>query len=251
MVAEELGRLFKRFELIDATRVATSGGREFSTNFVSAQYNYWVSLTNSGWYAFPDLETRFPDAEFGATRGDSCLIVVPVCLGGREPDLESLAAGLLATMGINYRDEELKNRGDYAPGDLQGVQFDYARDVDKTHFFYHLGILRGADTGYLVAAWTQRHGAEADRILANAFPRVQFGSSSTKLLSAQRPFTSRERKTQGFVLNQAALFHYKAGDYEPALTLFRAAARASTTETLYAINALQAWRHVERPWATA
>ncbi|HWW00901.1 MAG TPA: transglutaminase domain-containing protein [Candidatus Acidoferrum sp.] len=249
-IVAELGRLFSRFELGDPTRVAFVGGPGFRTNFASSQYHYSVAVTNSVWHAYHSLQKDLPEAEFGASRGDSCLVVVPVWLAGESPGLESLTAGLLAVMGIKYPAEELQNRSEYAPNQFEGVRYDYERDVEKTRYHYRLGILRGTDTAYLVAAWTQRRAADAESILADAFARVQFDSGVMPLLSAARPYTPQERKTQAFVLNHAGLFHYNDGDYEQALPLFRAAARINGFERIYVINALQTWRHLERPRET-
>ena len=59
--------------------------------------------------------------------------------------------------------------------------------------------------------------------------------------------TPKELKARGFVLNGAGLHHFSSGEYDRALPLFCAAARANNQDSLYARNALQAWRHLERP----
>jgi len=244
-IAGELRQMFSRFELVDPNRVASAGGAAFRTNFVSQQQDYVVRLTNSPWHVFESLEKQLPDAEFGASRGDSCFVVVPVWLGDEQPDTETLSAGLLAVVSIAYPNEKLTNRKQLTQGDVHGVQFDFSRDIDGQTLRYRLRVLQQESRAYLVAAWSQRREPEA--ILEDALGRVQIVKPAFRLRSAEASLTSREQKVRGVVLNAAGLHEFNLGEYEKALPLFCAAARASSQESLYARNALQAWRHLERP----
>src|SRR5439155_16500585 len=96
-------------------------------------------------------------------------------------------------------------------------------------------------------AWTMRRPEDAEATLSDALTRVRLAARPAALLSSSIEFTAREKKTQGFALNQAGLFHFNSGDYEQALRLFRAASRANREESLCVINALLAWRHLDRP----
>lgn len=244
-LAGEFRQMFSRFELVDPNRVASAGGAAFRTNFVSQHHDYTVCLTNSPWHTYASLEKHLPDAEFGASRGDSCLAVVPVLLGPEKPESEAVTAALLATLSIAYPNEALTNRKQLTEGDLHGVQFDFSRDVDGQTFRYRLKILQQERRAYLVAAWSQRHGPEA--ILDDALGRVQFINSAFRLLSVDDPLTPQEQKTRAFVLNQAGLHHFNSGEYDKALPLFCAATRANSQESLYPRNALRTWGHLERP----
>lgn len=244
-LAGEFRQMFSRFELIDPNRVASAAGAAFRTNFVSQHHDYTVRLTNSPWHTYATLEKNLPEAEFGASRGDSCLAVVPVWLGPEKPESEAVTAALLATLNVAYPNEKLTNRKQLTEGDLQGVQFDFSRDIDGQTFRYRLKILQQESRAYLVAAWSQRREPEA--ILDDALGRVQFIRSAFRLLSADDPLTPQEQKTRGLVLNQAGLHHFNSGEYDKALPLFVAGARANSQESLYARNALRAWGHLERP----
>ncbi len=246
-VASELNPLFRRFELLDSGRVAYPSGNGYRTNFVSTFYHYSVGVAGSPWHPYSNMQKDFPQAEFGASRGDSCFVVVPVALAGEKPALDNLTAGLLAIMNVNYPDDFLKNRRDYGTNGLEGVQYEYEHDVNKVHYHYRFGILRDAENAFLVAAWTSRKDSDARAILDDAFARVRFSPTPLQLLSTKRDYTTRELKTQAFVLNQAALFSYNAGDFEQALPLFRAASRANPAEKLYAMNAFLTWSHLDRP----
>jgi tetratricopeptide (TPR) repeat protein len=245
-ISQEIESLCRRFELLDTGQVAT-GGTPFHTDFFSPKYQYSVSVLNSPWHTFASLEKNLPEAEFGASRGDTCFAVIPVSLAGEHPDLESLTAGLLAMMGVQFSDAELKERKPYTSGALEGVQYDYDRDEDNKPFHYHFGILRGTETAYLLAAWTQRRGPDGEKFLADAFSRAHFSTGPKLLSSASDEFSSQERKTQAFVMNHAGQFRFKQSDYELALPLFRAAARISGGEKVYVINSLMSWSHLERP----
>jgi transglutaminase-like putative cysteine protease/tetratricopeptide (TPR) repeat protein len=245
LIAAELRQMFSRFEQIDANRVVSSGG--FATNYSSPRYGYWVSLTNSPWHAYPSLQKNFPAAEFGASRGDSCFVVVPAWLRGAKLDREVLSSALLATFNVTYPNENLTRQKELSEGEYEGVQFDFEREMDGVLFRYRFKILQGDGNGFLIAAWTQRRAADADATLDDALARVRFDGRQIPGLTERREFTAGERKAQGFILNHAGLFHFNSGDHEKALSLFRAAARADDQESLYVLNTLQAWRHLDRP----
>ena len=83
----------------------------------------------------------------------------------------------------------------------------------------------------------------------DALGRVRFTAPrhSGALPAAKAETTDRELKTQGFVLNQAGLFHMNLGEHEQALPLFCAAARANSEESVYVLNALYTWQRLDRP----
>jgi hypothetical protein len=244
-LAGEFRQMFSRFALVDPNRVALAAGAAFLTNYVSPHHDYSVRLVNSPWHVFGSLATHLPEAEFGASRGDSCLVVVPVSLGPEKPEPEAVTAALLAILNIAYPSDKLTNRKPLTEGEPQGVQFDFSRDIDGQTYRYRLKTLQQESRAYLVAAWTQRREAEA--VLDDALGRVQLNSSAFPLLSAEAPLTPQEQKTRGFVLNQAGLYHFNSGEYDKALPLFCAAARANSQDSQYARNALRAWGHLERP----
>ena len=247
-VAQELRDMISRFALIDPNRMATASGG-FATNFYSPRNHYAVVLTNSAWHPFPSLDKNLPAAEFGASQGDSCFVVVPVSFNGLTINADALASALLATMNVTYPNEDLTNRKPLSEGKLQGEQFDFSRDIDGTTFHYRFKILQGNEQGYLVAAWTQRRAVDAESVLSDAVARVKFQSSSNTftLLSNNSQPTYQERKTQGFVFNQAGLYYNKQGELEKALPLFCAAAKANDQDSFYVGNALDTWKQLDRP----
>ena len=247
-VAGDLENMISRFEVIDPNRVASfSGG--FSTNFYSPRFNYAVILTNSAWHAFTGFEKNFPMAEFGLSQGDSCAVVVPANFGGEKISEEAMIAAFLATINITYPNENLVNEKTVTEGVLRGKQFDFSRYVNGVSFQYRFKILQGDGVGYLVAAWTQRRPQDAEPVLADALTRVQFlpPKGSFKLLSAQEQNESRESKSQGFILNQVGLYYEKQGAFEQSLPLYCAAAKANNQQSIYIINALNTWQHLDRP----
>ena len=245
-IAGEFQQMFSRFELIDPKRMASSSGSPFATNFSSPRYAYSVKVTNSAWHVFASLKKNYPEAEFGASRGDSCFTVLPVWLRDQPVDLDSLTAALLATMNIEYPNEDLSNRQPVNEGKLDGVQFDFIRNIDETPFRYRLRILRGKGCGYLIAAWTQRQATNADSVLHDAISRVIFPPSATPALFTNVIFTDQEIKNQGYILNQTGLSFFKSENYEKSLPLFRAAADVSKANLNYLQNALLSLSRLKR-----
>ena len=243
-LAVELQKMFSHFELVDTHRMVSSGG--FATNYVSRRFGYSVNVSNSPWHAFPSMEQSMPLAEFGASQGDSCLVVVPAWLGEAKLQTPALASAFLATMNVAYPNENLTNQKPLKEANFNGEQFDFEREVEGSACHYRFKILQGQGDGYLVAAWTLRKAADAEAALTDALNRVIFTVQPAGLPPAPKEFTTRDKKARGFVLNQAGLIHFNSGDYERALPLFRGAAGANDQESLYVINALQAWRHLDR-----
>ncbi len=247
-VAGELEQMFFRFEQVDPNRVAPASGG-FAADFHSTGHDYTVRLTNSAWRAFTTLKTTLPEAEFGASQGDSCLVVVPVNLEGEKISLEALVPALLAVMEVSYPNENFTNRKLLKAGKLQAEELDFFRDVRGKTFYYRFKVVEGNGEGYLVTAWTQRRGTDTETVLSDAIARVEFGTptNSLTLPFIGGPRSGQERKTQGFVFNQAGLYAVKQSDYERALPLFRAAVRANDQEPVYVKNALYAWEQLDRP----
>ncbi|HEY9172691.1 MAG TPA: tetratricopeptide repeat protein [Verrucomicrobiae bacterium] len=247
-VEEEALRLLRAFELVDRERIADFAGSSFKQDFVSPRHHYRVEVANSAWREFPALEQQFPEAEFGMTRGGCSLAVVPVWLDGESPGREALTAGLLATMEVRYPDDRLTGSRPVTEDGLEGVEFDFARTLDKTEFVYRFKVLQRDGWGYLVAAWAAANRTNAQAFFPEAMSRVKFPAPPPQLLSAQGPeFTPRELKTRGHVLNQAGLYHFRGRDFEKALGLFQSASKAHGQEKLYVLNALQAWSALGQP----
>lgn len=247
-VAGELGEMLTRFELIDPNRVASySGG--FATNFYSSRYNYAVVLTNSSWHSFTDLEKSSPMAEFGISQGDSCMVITPFSFTTEKLSEDALVSAFLATMDIPYPNENLTHERTIKEEDLKGKQFDLTRDVNGLTFHYRFRILHGDGLAYMLVAWTQRQIQDADFILTDALGRVRFLSptNSTSVLLGSAANEHLEILARSFILNQAGLYDSKQGDYEQALPLYIAAAKVNDQKSIYIVNALQAWLHLDRP----
>ena len=162
-----------------------------------------------------------PLAEFGASQGDSCFVVVPAFLGGEKLQRQALSSALLATMNVAYPNEKLMNRKALWEEDLGGEQFDFEREAEGHTYRYRFKVLQGGGVGYLVAAWTLRRAVDVEAALTDALARVRFTSRPAFPLSSSGEFTARDKKTQGLVLNQAGLFHFNSGDYANLLMLQR------------------------------
>ncbi len=120
-ISKEAQSLFTNFTLIDPNRIAASGNR-FTNDFRSVRYGYTVEIAGSPWQMFTGLSNSVPEAEFGASQGGSCFVVIPVWLGGQDVDSEALAAGLLATFHVSYPDEKLSSRKELKEGGFHGLQ---------------------------------------------------------------------------------------------------------------------------------
>lgn len=244
-LATDFQAMFTGFKQIDPSRLAMLGQNQFTTNFSSPHYNYRVNVTNSSWGAFADKDKSFPYAEFGASQGDTCLVVVPLWLGEHKLGIDALSAAFLATMNIPYSNDSLFNRKRLTEAGLDGVQFDFNREVENIPFRYRFRILQGGGCGWMVAVWTQRS-AGVEALFDDALGRVTLNTGPAPA-DPTPDFSAQERKSTAFILNQAGLYHENAGEYEKALPLFRAAVETGSSNSVYLENALQAWVTLDRP----
>ncbi|HTS18395.1 MAG TPA: DUF3857 domain-containing protein [Verrucomicrobiae bacterium] len=245
--APELWDMLSRFELIDPNRIASSSG-EFKEDFHSFSHRYAVILTNSPWHSFPSMEKLLPHAEFAASVGDSCFAVIPIHLDGQKIGLDALTPGFLGLFNIAYPNDAATNLKTVTQGNLTGQQLDCSRDLNGLTFHYRFRILQGDGDACLIAVWTQRRLADAEAVFADALGRVQFLPSTALPKPQSEPVGEgeRERKTEGFIFNQAGLYDSKQGEFGNALALFRAAATADP-QSIYIINTLNTWQNLARP----
>ncbi len=165
-VAPDLEIMLSRFELIDPNRMAGFNGQN-ATNFYSPRYGYTVKMTNSLLHESPILKKDFSRAEFSASMGDSCLVVLPIDTDGVNPDADAVKAAFLGSMGIVYPNEDITARKPVTQGVLTGEQFDFSREIDGQLFRYRFKFLQGNDRAYMIASWTQRAGTRRMRSLNN------------------------------------------------------------------------------------
>ncbi len=246
LICSETEQVLAGFELVDPHRVGLLDEQVFAQDFESPRHAYRVKVARSPWARSPTLGREFPEAEFVAERGAACMAVVPVALVEEDPGLEAVTAGLLATMAIGYPSEPLTNPRRLKLEGVEGVQYDFRRVVAGTEYAYDLRVLRGNGFAYLLAAWAEPTQTNIAKLLDDALGRVEF-IDRLRLFSAPPAYTERERQTQGLVLNQAGLFHFRERRHERAVRLFCAAVRADGTQTVYLKNALVAWAELERP----
>ena len=239
MIEADLKNMLTRFEQIDPHRIAPSIHKTFTTNFLSPAHGYSVEVANSAWHGFASLKKDYPEAEFGASQGDSCFVVLPVWLGTNQLSMEALTAGLLSTANIKYPDDNFIHQQVINEAGYPGFQCDYARDIDGTTIRYRIKIINTGEFGYMCIAWTTLKPEDADAILNDAVGRFKLPVFKTLSTSGPLLFSSQDKKNQGWVLNEAGLFSYRADAYEKALPLFSAAVVADNTEEKYVQNMLQ------------
>ena len=246
-IESELKQMLSRFEVIDPLRLAPSKANAFTNNFISPLHHYTVEVANSAWHEFKTLKEDFPEAEFGGSQGDSCFAVLPVWLGDGRIDLDALTAGLLATVNVKYPDDDLTHRQAINENGYPGLQFDYNRKVEGKTFRYRARVIYAGEFGYMTVAWTLRNEESVDAILNDALARVKIATLQSGATSGKFQLGGQDQKNQAFVLNQAGLYHFNAGEYEKALPLFRAAIATESTNTIRIENLLLTWCRLGRP----
>jgi len=235
------------FALIDPARIADSKSHSFSTNYISPSHFYTVTVAHTDWHDFPALKESFPEAEFGASQGDSCFVVLPVWLGNQKVDMDVLAAGLLTTMNITYPDDDFTHRQIQGNENQSSLQVDYQRTIDNSLYRYRIKITHAGEFAYLAAAWTKRNEENADSVLSDALNRIKISPPTNSLSSNVMVFSDRDRKNQSRLLNETGLNYFNSAQYKRALPLFHAANVIAGTNSDYICNLLLTFSRLDQP----
>ncbi len=252
LLADQFREITKGFQLADKNRIAPASGAGFEQDYISVGFPYKVALTNSAWRKWATLAKDYPEAEFGASRENCCLAVVPVRLDGETLEMEALAAGLLSTLNIDYPSDELVNRTPLTLNGMEGIQFDSKRCIQENNFLYRLRIYRGNGVGYLIAAWGLEGKDGLDKVLDDGLSRVEAKSfaempGAVSNRTGRAALAGEDLETRAGVMNIAGLYYYKADDYGKALALFLNAAESDKSAVIYLKNALEAWGKLNKP----
>ena len=97
----------QRIHLIDPQRMAHVEGRTVINRFESQRFGYHVDLTNLGWLTATELTDDQPNLDFAAIHKNSALMITPLPLPGRSPELDLLGRMLLAHMGFEYPSKQV------------------------------------------------------------------------------------------------------------------------------------------------
>lgn len=213
--------MISRFELVDYQLHPPPAEGSLTKDFTSTNFGYRVHCANSGWRAWPKLDTDSALASFGMLHGqDAALTVTAVSLFDLMPEPEAVYRGLFAA--ANGADA-LQNSRKIHEQTLDGVEATFTRNATGTkEYTYRLKALQGGGCAYLVQAWVESKNPRRDAVLDEAMSRVEF---LQRPLSPPDPvrLSPREIRAQRLAINSIGLAYYNAERYGESARFFKQA----------------------------
>jgi tetratricopeptide (TPR) repeat protein len=221
--------MMSRFELVDYQRRPPPAGGSLAEDFTSTNFGYRVHSANSGWRAWPKLDTVSPSASFGMLRGeDVALTVTAVSFFDLKPEPEAIYRGLFA---LANRTDALQNAHKIQEQAMDGVEATSTPSPTGTkEFTYRFKALQGGGFGYFVQAWVESKNPHADTLLEEAMSRVEF---LDRPLSPPDParLSEREIRVERLAVNSVGLAYYNAQRYGESARFFKQAVALGGLQT--------------------
>jgi tetratricopeptide (TPR) repeat protein len=228
------------FDVLDRARVSRVGAHSPAPEFRSARYGYVVAAASGDWHDWADAHQSIPGVEHGLALGErGSLVVLPIRLFGRDPDIEALAAGLLDRVDIELQDGGLSPCQPFEAGLMRGCDYRLRRGGAVASVEFRIRVAKGGGAAFLVAAWVEQ-GADLDssQEAATALASVHLGGAGVL-----RPgeLNAEERRTHGEVFNQIGLWLFDRGRYDEALSHFRLAFELEGTDPTFLGNVVETY----------
>jgi tetratricopeptide (TPR) repeat protein len=221
-VDNEAQQMMARFDIIDPTKHApTSGGDEF-TDYISTNFQFAVRA-GSEWSTWRNLDKACQYATAGMLRhDDAALVVSAISLQGLEARPEILYRGILESTGLGANQDILSSAHSVAESGLNGIETTFSQRMEGGRdFTYRVKILQGGGFAYLIAAWAERANLEKEKLLADAFSRVEITPSPSGAFEISA-LSAREKRVQRILLNGIGLAYSRDQQYELSQQFFEA-----------------------------
>jgi len=121
---------------------------------------------------------------------------------------------------------------------LDGIETTFNQRMEGGRdYTYRLKILQGGGFAYLIAAWAERANVEKEKLLADAFSRVEIIPSPSGALDLSA-LSAREKRVQRILLNGIGLAYMREQQYEQSQRFFEAVLKmgAPPKDTPYLAN---------------
>ena len=213
------------------------------------EYGYSLKLSALGWSRWEHgASTNLPEmADFGATSGGSCVLVMPYkTVAGDPPALEALTRAYLSNIGFEYKrsDTDFATRPLEAP--FPGLEVVTEREVDGKRFKYVFHVYQSGSMAWLAGGWYLASDKNGMARLRQALDQVQLYQPSGEVKWQRNDRSAVLAQEQTDFRNELGLWYYEKKDWVKAETHFRAAAQANPRNLTYLINASRAIERQDR-----
>lgn len=229
----EFRKLMESFQVLDETRIGAPDA--LVENVERPAWGYRTRLPANGWKKWPDH--RHSLADFAAQRSQEALLVFPIDLGTTAPDIEDVAAGLLARLGIRYPSEEGWTGKPWKNAWGEGLEITGSRVMDDTAFQYILRVAVKDRFAQLHAGWATQ--AAGDPVLLRA-------ALDAIILQPPLPpppvLPPEKIRDFGFVCNDIGIALYNKNQYKESVAWFKRAVEMTPQDPATLSNAADAMR---------
>ena len=231
---DEAIALFQNFELL---RTATPSLYE-AVDYHSLTSGYSVKLAGTEWNRpVHDLFTHFPGAEFGiGTPPNGVFAVLPLPLGGYDPDVNLLSHAFLWRVGVESVQESVSGLKQVTHGPVHGVAFNFERS-SFPGMIYRAEVLTGNGFGYMLIGLMEKL-AGAERQLSDVMARVEFDPAPSQ--PKPESFTSRERLLISTYIREIGIEYLRNNRYAEACDYFHRAQQVEPQPEYYIREATDA-----------
>jgi hypothetical protein len=213
-VDNEAQQMMARFDVIDPTRHPPTSRADDFTDFVSTNFHFAVHYTGSDWSAWRAVDKSCQYANFGMLRrDDAALVVSAVSLKGLEARPEIIYRGILTGTGLGLNQDILSGAHSVDESGLHGIETTFNQRMEGgSDYTYRLKILQGRGFAYLIVGWAERANLNKEKLLTDAFSRVEF-TPSTSSVPDVSTLSSREKRVQRMLLNGIGLAYSREQQY--------------------------------------
>ncbi|HEV3418233.1 MAG TPA: hypothetical protein VG056_15515, partial [Pirellulales bacterium] len=208
-IAAEADRALGGFDLIDSFAECHADGIAPLQEFSIAQDGFSLKLGDRGWHLWDKLATVFPSAEFGALRGTTGVVVIPIHFDVLKPARDARLEAFLGIFGCANPEPTLDKRDVIRIDNLSATQCTFERPgFGGGDLYYSLGVAQTDDFDYCFSVWSTKSKLDAASALHDVLSGVSF--TPVKKLP-QKPIASNgERQRYGKFFNFVGLHYLRA-----------------------------------------
>ena len=240
----EAQQMMARFDIIDPKRHPPGSDSDEVTDFVSTNFHFTVRCAGSEWSGWRNLDKAQQYATFGLLhREDAAMVVSAVCLEELEARPEIIHRGIVAATGLGVNQDILSGAHSVSESGLSGIETTFNHQVEgRREYTYRVKLLEGNGFAYLIAAWAERANGSREKLLADAFSRVEITPVGSREFDVSA-LSAREKRVQRMLLNGIGLASSREQQYEKSLRFFQAVLEVGDIpkETPYLANLTDAF----------
>lgn len=228
--------MMEGFDVPDPARVAATPFE----NVDRPAWGYHTRLSASAWKPWADHSQAL--ADFAAMRPHEGLVVIPVDLGEKAPNLESAAHALLARMDIPFPSDEGWAAKSWPCAWGEGLEITGSRTVDATEYDYILRVASQDRRAQLHAGWAVKKKGDL-ALVRTALDAIEL---TTPQGMPPAP-TAAQTKDRGLVLNSVGIALYQRDEFKEAAAWFRRAFELAPKDPAVLANVVDALRQSGQP----